>query len=405
MRALILILIWTLVMADDLAAALQGSTGSWDDPGEAQQGLLRALLDYGKALPGRAMVGFGEEGRRLQELGRAGPKEQARDMFGLGHLVNGYDAVREGRYLPAAGNAVLGLADLAGPARSKAVGAADAALQAWDAALKARPAQLTERAAQELEKLLPPSGKFNAYSKAHKQRIRDADYRAERAIPAPEVPGGRSADETQRMLETLYRTWPGNVGAGAIAAGGASGIPGVLLDDARGALDPLHAMYRNAVEERRAETEQRQMPVTAGAQPEVNHYWDQLDRPRHERNVHAGFAGGMGLAGGPTAYAAGKTVPWAATRAMPGFLGLAADAAMIHPALGIPIAAAALAPFAVPAGLGWGTWELAKGTEGQIHQAMKKHDEAKALQPIIRQLLENYRDRPDAPSLTPDRSY
>ena len=119
MRAtLTLTLLWTLVMADDLAAALTGATGSWDDPAPAQSGLLRALAEYAKALPGRAMAGFGAEGRRLQDLGRAGLKEQMRDMYGVGHGVDAYDAGREGRYLPAAGNVALGLLDLASPISS-----------------------------------------------------------------------------------------------------------------------------------------------------------------------------------------------------------------------------------------------------------------------------------------------
>lgn len=132
-----------------MAEAGTGSTGSWgDEPPPAPPGIVaygRAIDDYLRAIPGRAMVGFGAEGNRLLNLGRAGGKEQARDMFAVGRFVDAYDAAKEGRYLPAAGNVALGAADLAGPARSKAPAAADAALQAWRAALDARPAQQSRR--------------------------------------------------------------------------------------------------------------------------------------------------------------------------------------------------------------------------------------------------------------------
>lgn len=394
--------------ADVLAQySAPAATGSWDDPQETHKSLLRNILDYTQSLPARAMVNWGNEGQRLQQLGNAGPKEQARDMYGLGHFVDAYDAGKEGRYLPAAGNAALGAMDVAGPVRSKAVSAMDRALQAWGAATEARPAQLTERAAQELQKLMPKSGRGKPGSAAQAKRVGRSEALAERAIPEPVAPQGRSAEEAQRMLEIINRTWPGNVGAGAMVAGGASGIPGTVLNDVKGAtLDPLNAMRKEQIEENRAEHERRASPTVEGGQPEVEHYWKQLDQLRHERNTHAGFASGLGLAGGPTMYAAGKSVPWAWSRAMPGALGLAADLAMIHPILGLGAAGLAMAPLAVPAGLGWGSWELAKGTSGQIDQALKKHEQVKALAPIVRRLLENYRaDQPNPPSLTPDQAY
>lgn len=376
-------------------------SGSWDAPPEARSGGLGAYL---RALPERAMDKLRD--RQIVDLGHAGLKEQLRSMGGIGRLVDAYDDAKESRYLPAAGNAILGVLDTAAPARAKSVAAADAALQAWAAAVKARPAQLTERAAEELEKLLPSSGRFNAYSKAHKERIANSNRAAERALPEPATPGDIGAAEAGRRLGIADRAWPGNVMAGTIAAGGASGIPGIVLDDIKGAtIDPLNAMRKDMVEERRAEKEQRAMPVMAGAEPEVRHYWEPVDRLRHERNVHAGFAGGMGAAGGPTMYAAGKSAPWAARTMSGPMLGLAAELGMIHPGLAIPAAAVALAPFAVPAGLTWGGWELAKGTAGQADQAMKKHTEAGERARLVAKIVDAYRDLPGAPSLTPDQAY
>ena len=103
----------------------------------------------------------------------------------------------------------------------------------------------------------------------------------------------------------MSRTWPGNTLAGTVAAGGASGIPGIVLDDAM-------APIQESAEDRRAEKEQRAMPVVAGAESEVRHYWEPVDRLRHERNLHAAAAGGMGAAGVPTMYGAIKSVPWEA---------------------------------------------------------------------------------------------
>ncbi len=389
---------------DDLLAPYaetRGSaSGSWDEPPPKPAWDIEAYL---KSLPARAL-----EAMRVHGEGIAKNPDKIGEAPILGPLVKSYRNAREGDWLPAVGRGVEGLADVFGASRAgriaKSVGASDAALWAWNAAREARPGQLTERAAQELAQLRP--AKFKAGTKADEARIAKARWAAERGIPEPVAPSGFTTEGAQKALDVASRTWPGNIIAGTVGGSAASGIPGVVLDDIKGVtIDPLNAMRKEMADENRSEKDSRTMPITEGAEPEVRNYWGQVDQLRHERNKHAAMAGGLFAAGAPTTYGAIKTVPWALKTAPLGLAGLGLEAGKIHPGLALPFLAAAALPLAVPGGLGWGGWELSKASSGQIDQAMNKHAEASELARIVRKLLENYRDQPDAPSLTPDQAY
>lgn len=380
-------------MSPDGPPAASSTTGSWGNPPETRESAwiahARAIDDYIRGLPGRAMVNNAEGARRMVALGNAGIKEQVRDMFGVGHGVDAYDAAREGRYLDAAGNVALGALDLTAPISSPAVATTDAALRAWQAANAARPAQVAEELAKLTTKRMKTTGP------AAERRA----AAAERAIPEPAMPGGRSAEEAQRMLDVASRTWPGNIGAGVGVAGGATGIPGVMMDDAKSAVDPVHAMQRDMAQE----SVDRGAPFRPEAAPQIAFYQKQLDEARRARNINMGYAGAETAGGVGATYGAMKTTPWAFRGAMPGLVGLGAQiAADAHPLIGLPIMAAGALPLALPAGLGYASWKAANAIPDNIKHALEAHAKAKTIEKI----LDNYREQPKPPSLTSsDRDY
>lgn len=318
------------------ASVASDATGSWDDP---QLSLWQSVLDRWR-----------REGQRLHELGHAGAKEQARDMYGVGHFVDAYDAGKEGRYLPAAGDALLGVADLTAPARSKAVSAADAALQAWNAATKARPAQLTERAAQELEKLLPASGRYSEQSAAHTKRLNRAQAQAERGIPEPITPGGLSSGEAERMLDVSSQTWPGNLLAGAIAAGGASGIPGTVIDDTKNALAGPAAAFDQDVRDYREPEKSYRLD-----DPHIKKIHDDMERTNNVLVGHIGAGAAMAAATPKLAQ-----LGWRGTSGP--MLGLAAELGMIHPIAGAAALGVAALPMLPAIASGYGAYKMADDT-------------------------------------------
>lgn len=197
------------------------------------------------------------------------------------------------------------------------------------------------------------------------------------------------------MLDVVERTWPGNVGAGGLAVGGASGIPGVVLDDLKSLADPLYDLRKEAASE--PGRIDRKAPFREDAGPEIGHYQKQRSEAARARNLNIGLAGAESVGGVGTTYGAIKSTPWAASKFSPGMAGLALDLGMIHPAL-LPLGlAAAAAPFAVPVGLGAASWGLSHAIPGNIEHAHKAHEKAKLLDKI----LDNYRAQPNPMTVGP----
>lgn len=141
---------------------------------------------------------------------------------------------------------------------------------------------------------------------------------AEQSVPRPDVPAPNgSPQRAQTMLDVIDRRWPGNVMAGVGAPAAATGIPGVMMDDARGvaeaALDPMLGQYRTMQQEMTREHEQRAVPLRpdAEAHPNIANYQHLQDEARLRRNINAGEAAGETLGGIGATYGAMKTVPWA----------------------------------------------------------------------------------------------
>ncbi len=375
-----------------------GGTGSWgDEASSAAQGpsIMQQIGDYLKSLPARKMMDWRQEGQHLHDDSM---KENARRTFGVGHGVDAYDAAVEGRPWAALGNAALGALDLGSVVASPAVAAADAGLHGWQALNAARPAQVSERALQELQKLLPKSGRYNAGSAAHQGRLSKADALADRAIPEPALPAGaNSALQARHMLDVIDRRWPGNLMAGVGTAAGATGIPGIMMDDAKDKaneyIDPAIGQYHTMQAEAAKEHEQNAVPLRtdAEAHPNIAHYQHLQGEAQHRRNINAADAG-LEMAGGIGASAAlPSATRWAGRNMSGAAVGAGAELAAHGPlgmALGaIPIAAGLL-PFAVPAALGYGAYQAAYDIPEHASAALDAHAKAK----LIGKILQNYQD-------------
>lgn len=335
-------------MADDWKNQL-GATGAWEEPSSG-------VSDYVASLLARARAGWGDEGRRLLTLGRAGSKEQARDMLGVGHFVDAYDASQEGRYLPAAGNAALGVADLAGPARSKAIPALDEALRAWSAATGARPAQVAAKLAELTTKRMKPSGP------AADRRV----SAAERTVPWPEVPiASGSPQRAQTMLDVADRTWPGNLLAGTVAAGGASGIPGAVIGDAKDALGGPVAAYDQDLRDYREPEKAYRLD-----DPHIKKIHDDMTTTNNVLAAHIGAGAGLAAATPPLA-----RLGWRGASGIGmGVAGLGAEVAAANPMAGLGLMALGLAPMALPflpaAATGFGAFKAAADTGSLRERAL-----------------------------------
>jgi hypothetical protein len=229
---------------------------------------------------------------------------------------------------------------------------------------------------------------------------------AERSVPLAELPQGvRSAGEAERMLDVASRKWPGNVMAGVGGTAAATGIPGVVIDDAKGAaediLDPMVGRYRTMRQEMANERERDAVPLRtdAEAHPNIANLQRLQGEARHRRNINVADAVGEGIGGVGATYGAMKTVPWAAHRASAGMIGLGADLMGIHPVLGLGAMALGAVPFAVPAALGYGSWAAAHDMPDKASAALESHDKSKLLGKILR----NYQD--PSMKLTADGDY
>lgn len=355
-----------------------GGTGSWGDEASSEaQGpsIWQQLSGYFQSLPGRAAVNLAERGRSLRD---DPVKEHLRNAYGVGHVVDAYDAFKEGHPWAGAGNATLGALDLAAPLTSPVIATTDAALRAWKLAEQARPGQVAEALAKLTTKRMKPTG-YAAERRAAE---------AERSVPRPEVPAPNgSPQRAQTMLDVIDRTWPGNTMATVGGTAAATGIPGVMLDDATSTaenyLDPMVGQYRTMQQEMAREHEQRAAPLRtdADAHPNIANYQHLQNEARLRRNINAGTAAGESLGGVGATYGAMKTALPALRTTMP---GLAADLAMIHPALGL----LGLAPLAVPAALGYGSWAAAHDIPERASAALDAHKKSK----LIGKILDNYRD-------------
>lgn len=377
----------------DRPAVVSGGTGSWGDPPVASPGMWGTVLDYVKSLPPRAMMHFADEGRRLRD---DSVKENARNTYGVGHGVDAYDAAMEGRWPAALGSAALGALDLTAPITSPAIATTDALAHAWRAGMSARPAQVAEALAQMTSKRMKSTG-----AAAEKRAAV-----AERSVPHPDLPPGANyPSEAERMLDVIDRKWPGNVAAGVGAAAGATGVPGVMLDDAKsaieGVIDPMVGQHRTMRQEMAQEGAERAVPLRsdAEARPNIANYQHLQDEARLRRNINVAEAAGETLGGVGATYGAMKTVPWAAHRTSAGMAGLGADMMGIHPLLGLGVMAAGAAPFAVPAALGYGSWAAAHDIPEHADAALDAHKRAK----LIGKLMDNYRD--PTMKLVPDGDY
>lgn len=310
--------------------ASSSATGSWEEPSS-----LAALW---QAMRSR----WQEEGERLAALGKAGGKEQARDMYGIGHGVNAYDAAKEGRYPAALGNAAMSVLDLTAPVSSPAVATADMALKAWSAAHAARPAQVAEELARLTTKRMKPTGAA-------------ADRRAaaaERAVPWPEVPEAAhgSPQAAQAMLDLANRTWPGNVGAGAIAAGGASGIPGIALDSARDVLSGPVGAYDQEVRDYRQPEKSYRLD-----DPHIKKIYEDMARTNNVLARHLGAGAGLSAATPALAKLGWRGVQgWAVPAAL--------ELGMVHPVLGLAAAGLAGATMIPAMATGAGAAKVAMDT-------------------------------------------
>ncbi len=370
-------------------------TGSWgDEPAPQGPGIGRQFADYLRSLGPRAMMHFAEEGRRLRD---DSVKENARRTFGVGPIVDAVDAGREGRYPAMVGNAALGALDLSAGVGSPATATADALAHAWHLASRLRPDEVKAALAAMTTKRMKATGPA-----AEKRAAA-----AERSVPQPALPpGARYPSEAEHMLDVINGArLPGNLMAGAGTAAGATGVPGVMLDDAKGAaesyIDPVIGQYRTMQQEMGREREQNAVPLRgdAAARPNIAYYQNQQDEAKHRRNINVADAVGEGIGGVGATYGAMKTVPWAWSRGMPGLIALGAEAASIHPMLGLPIMAAGALPYAVPAALGYGSWAAAHDMPDKASAALDAHAKAK----LIAKLIANYRD--PQMKLTPDGDY
>lgn len=334
------------------------ASGSWDDDPSRLAALWQAMRSR-----------WQQEGQRLGALGHAGPKEQARDMYGIGHGVDAYDAAREGRYPEALGNAALSALDLAAPVSSSAVATTDAALRAWSAANAARPGLVAEELAKLTTKRMKPTGAA-------------ADKRAaaaERAVPWPTIPEAAhgSPQAAQAMLDLINRTWPGTVGAGAIAAGGASGVPGMVLDQARDAASGPVAAYDQEVRDYREPEKSYRTD-----DPHIKKIHSDMERTN---NVLAGHMGvGAGLSAATPALA---KLGWrGATGIGTPLIGAGLELAGTHPAMmpiGLGLAALGLAPLALPmlpaGATGYGAYKAAMDSGPLRDRAL-----------LLKELLDDY---------------
>ncbi len=408
--------------SDILGMLLEGrqtpssASGSWDEPVVAPPKPGWDIKAYLKSLPAETLERWRREGERI-----ARNPDKISEAPVLGPATKSYHDIKEGQWLPAIGHGLQAVGDVVGGSRASKIAKGGVAATEYLADLAALPAkqlqqQLINRAlvTKSIEAGVPmmrdATRQYKVGGDAWKRAVaRDVEKR----FPAPtaEPPAAFASEAAAQKLPVAdvvahhqAMNNPTTLGQGLAAMLlGSAPLAGTVLDDVKGAtIDPLNTMRKEAADESRAEKESRAVPG-----PEVKNYWGQVDQLRHERNKHAGYAAGLFGAGLPAEYGAIKTVPWAVKNAPLWLAGMGLEAGMIHPGLALPFIAAAALPLAVPAAAQWGAWEAAKGSSGQVEQAMNKHAEARERARIVRKIVDNYRDQPGAPApwLTPDQAY